>query len=191
MKSYYWCQSSPRIFAGNVLLPLGCLPRCSDKNPLKTNKNNYVCAQFSLYLAQTGRVLNMWICRSSVRYQCRKRFHMQGFEWVSVIPRRYPLPHGKRVRWPGLDGLWSASPGDGGGRRGEGALFLRLLWWSSGGEARTENRVKRSTSLNEVKFILRLYIIVEFTGSYTFYGHCRATTMVGRCFYIQIMCSQR
>lgn len=47
-------------------------------------------------------------CKVSLQ---RKRFHMQGFELVSVSPCLYPLPRGKRVRRPGLDGLWSASPG--------------------------------------------------------------------------------
>lgn len=47
-------------------------------------------------------------CKVSLQ---RKRFHMQGFEWVSVSPSLYPLPRGKWVRRPRLDGLWSAAPG--------------------------------------------------------------------------------
>lgn len=47
-------------------------------------------------------------CKVSLQ---RKRFHAQSFESASLSPGLYPLPRGKWIRWPGLDGLWSATPG--------------------------------------------------------------------------------
>lgn len=141
-KFHHWCPLSLSFVRDN--LPLRWFLWCSDKNPLKTNKNTPMLSVPSFpSLSCTDRksipgseYVNMQMkCKVSLQ---RKRFHMQGFEWVSVILCQYPLPRGKWVRRPGLDGLWLASPGR--RRSEERALLLWLLWWRRGEDREKINK---------------------------------------------------
>lgn len=80
------------------------IQRSMDTGPWKTCQNTQTGSKY-----WSSEYLNMHMkCRVSLK---RKRIHTQGFELGSVSLDVYPLPRSTWVRWPGLDGLWSASPG--------------------------------------------------------------------------------
>lgn len=80
------------------------IQRSMDTGPWKTCQNTQTGSKY-----WSSEYLNMHMkCRVSLK---RKRIHTQCFELGSVSLDVYPLPRSKWVRWPGLDGLWSASPG--------------------------------------------------------------------------------
>lgn len=80
------------------------IQRSTDRGPLKTCKNKETGSKYwsSVYLNMQMK------CKVSLK---RKRIYTHSFELGSVSLDLYPLPRSKWVRWPGLDGLWSASPG--------------------------------------------------------------------------------
>lgn len=85
-------------------------------------------------------------CKVSLQ---RKRFHVQSFELVSLSPCLYPLPRGEWIRWPGLDGLWSATPGRADLRE---RSFVAVVIWVEGWRRGEVRKIFKSVNNEGIRY---------------------------------------